>query len=88
MNLYNDPLRPVLKENMSTCCGIMIERLVKPAQFIEDLLKRGMKFLRRGIGTLMIILLPNRTPTNILLFVSLHLDMVGEMGMGNQSSYS
>lgn len=41
LNLYNDPLGPVLKENMDTCTGIMIKRLIKPSQFTEDLLKRG-----------------------------------------------
>lgn len=41
MNLYNDPSGPVLKDHMNTCSGIMIERLVKLAQFTDDLLLRG-----------------------------------------------
>lgn len=39
--MHNDPLGPVLKENMDTRAGIMIGRLIKPTAFIEELLKRG-----------------------------------------------
>lgn len=41
VSLHNDPLGPVLKDRMNTRSGIIIERLVKPAQFTEDLVKRG-----------------------------------------------
>lgn len=45
INQYNDPLAPMLKENMhrdmNTWTGLMIERLVKPVAFTNDLLKKG-----------------------------------------------
>lgn len=43
MNLYNNPLGLVLKDRMNTHYGILIERLVKLAHFIDDLLKKGDK---------------------------------------------
>lgn len=38
VNLYNDPSAPILTENMGTGMEIMIEKLIKPTTFIEELL--------------------------------------------------
>lgn len=41
LNLYEDPNTLVLKENLSSPTGIMVEKLVKLYQFTYDLPKQG-----------------------------------------------
>lgn len=41
LNLYNDPLAPVLKERMNTHVGIIIKRLIKSVAFTKNLVNSG-----------------------------------------------
>lgn len=41
MSLYHNPLAPILKERMNMRAGIMIERVIKPSTFTNELLNKG-----------------------------------------------